>query len=134
MGKQACGSLQKEATNLETVNVVSLGACAIQCTAQFKCKSFEYDHRQKVCTTSPRQLVVQTELGEAALACATSNKSITKEMKNPAVPDVFSKRGTSQVQKEVREEAKKAAKKKVKKEEAKKMKAEAKAGAEKNKE
>merc|ERR1711988_2045706 len=107
--KQHCGSLQKEATNLETVAAASLGACAVQCTAEFKCKSFEYDHKQKICTTSARQLVVQTGLGEA-LACATTNKLITKDMKNPAVPDVFNKKGMSQVKKEVKKEAKKESK------------------------
>merc|ERR1711865_174127 len=108
--KAQCGALADDATNIESRAKMSFGACAVQCTAEFKCKSFEYDHAKGHCSISPRQLLTKTSTG-AALACATKNVLVTSSMQLPSKPDVFTKR-VSQVAEE-KQEVQKEAKEKV---------------------
>merc|ERR1711865_41567 len=105
--KAQCGALADDATNIESRAKMSFGACAVHCTAEFKCKSFEYDHAKGHCSISPRQLLTKTSAG-AALACATKNVLVTSSMQLPSKPDVFTKR-VSQVAEE-RQEVQKEAK------------------------
>merc|ERR1711935_823446 len=104
--KAQCGALADDATNIESRAKMSFGACAVHCTAEFKCKSFEYDHAKGHCSISPRQLLTKTSAG-AALACATKNVLITSSMQLPSKPDVFTKR-VSQVAEEKQEVQKEA--------------------------
>jgi len=118
--KAQCGALADDATNIESRVKMSFGACAVHCTAEFKCKSFEYDHAKGHCSISRRQLLTKTSAG-AALACATKNILVTSSMQLPSNPDVFTKR-VSQVaeeKQEVQKEAKVDAKAVVQKEQAK---------------
>merc|ERR1712166_1074601 len=104
--KAQCGALADDATNIESRAKMSFGACAVHCTAEFKCKSFEYDHAKGHCSISPRQLLTKTSAG-AALACATKNVLVTSSMQLPSKPDVFTKR-VSQVAEEKQEVQKEA--------------------------
>merc|ERR1711935_1094941 len=104
--KAQCGALADDATNIESRAKMSFGACAVHCTAEFKCKSFEYDHAKGHCSISPRQLHTKTSAG-AALACATKNVLVTSSMQLPSKPDVFTKR-VSQVAEEKQEVQKEA--------------------------
>merc|ERR1711865_241834 len=104
--KAQCGALADDATNIESRAKMSFGACAVHCTAEFKCKSFEYDHAKGHCSISPRQLLTKTSTG-AALACATKNVLVTSSMQLPSKPDVFTKR-VSQVAEEKQEVQKEA--------------------------
>merc|ERR1711957_849229 len=104
--KAQCGALADDATNIESRAKMSFGACTVHCTAEFKCKSFEYDHAKGHCSISPRQLLTKTSAG-AALACATKNVLVTSSMQLPSKPDVFTKR-VSQVAEEKQEVQKEA--------------------------
>merc|ERR1712028_191060 len=105
--KAQCGALADDATNIESRAKMSFGACAVHCTAEFKCKSFEYDHAKGHCSISPRQLLTKTSAG-AALACATKNVLVTSSMQLPSKPDVFTKRVSQDAEEkqEVQKEAK----------------------------
>merc|ERR1712086_847747 len=85
--KAQCGALADDATNIESRAKMSFGACAVHCTAEFKCKSFEYDHAKGHCSISPRQLLTKTSAG-AALACATKNVLVTSSMQLPSKHEV----------------------------------------------
>merc|ERR1712070_1314471 len=104
--KAQCGPLAEDATNIASSQKMSFGACAVHCTSEFKCKSFEYDHAKGHCSISPRQLLKKTSAGEA-LACPTKNVLITSSMQLPSKPDVFTKR-ESQVAEQVQEVQKEA--------------------------
>merc|ERR1712166_867011 len=104
--KAQCGALADDATNIESRAKMSFGACAVHCTAEFKCKSFEYDHAKGHCSISPRQLLTKTSAG-AALACATKNVLVTSSMQLPSKPDVFTN-WVSQVAEEKQEVQKEA--------------------------
>merc|ERR1712070_405750 len=104
--KAQCGPLAEDATNIASSQKMSFGACAVHCTSEFKCKSFEYDHAKGHCSISPRQLLKKTSAGEA-LACPTKNVLITSPMQLPSKPDVFTKR-ESQVAEQVQEVQKEA--------------------------
>merc|ERR1712070_296842 len=104
--KAQCGPLAEDATNIASSQKMSFGACAVHCTSEFKCKSFEYDHAKGHCSISPRQLLKKTSAGEA-LACPTKNVFITSSMQLPSKPDVFTKR-ESQVAEQVQEVQKEA--------------------------
>merc|ERR1712086_809067 len=103
--KAQCGALADDATNIESRAKMSFGACAVHCTAEFKCKSFEYDHAKGHCSISPRQLLTKTSAG-AALACATKKGLVTSSMQLPSKPDVFTKRESASSAQEVQKEAK----------------------------
>ena len=103
--KAQCGALADDATNIESRAKMSFGACTVRCTAEFKCKSFEYDHAKGHCSISPRQLLTKTSAG-AALACATKKVLVTSSMQLPSKPDVFTKRESASSAQEVQKEAK----------------------------
>jgi len=103
--KAQCGSLAQEVANIQSGAKMSFDQCAVKCTSEFKCKSFEYDHEQKACSMSPRGLLTKTAAGNA-LACSTRNVLITSAMRLPSKPDVFTKLA-SQVAEEEQEVAQK---------------------------